>query len=170
MKKYIHHGVSLAKKTHRKAKIIGVRNILLGLTALGVIFLSILLIWVSTFKLPTLEDFKERKTTQSTKIYDRTGKVLLYDIFQNQKRTVVSFDEISPYVKEATMAIEDQDFYTHNGIRPKAFLRAILVNLTSFSYSQGGSTITQQVIKKTILSDDKTPTRKIKEWILALRL
>ncbi len=170
MKKYIHHGVSLAKKTHRKAKIIGMRNILLGITALGVIFLSIMLIWVSTFKLPTLEDFKERKTTQSTKIYDRTGKVLLYDIFQNQKRTVVSFDEISPYVKEATMAIEDQDFYTHNGIRPKAFLRAILVNLTSFSYSQGGSTITQQVIKKTVLSDDKTPTRKIKEWILALRL
>lgn len=170
MKKYINHGVSLVKKSHKKAKLFGIRNILLGITGLGIIFLSILLIWVSTFKLPTLEDFKERKTTQSTKIYDRTGKVLLYDIFQNQKRTVVSFDEISPYIKEATMAIEDQDFYTHNGIRPKAFLRAILVNLTSFSYSQGGSTITQQVIKKTILSDDKTPTRKIKEWILALRL
>ena len=78
--------------------------------------------------------------------------------------------EFTTYIKEATVAIEDQDFYTHKGIKPTAFLRAVLVNLTSFSYSQGGSTITQQVIKKTVLSDDKTPTRKIKEWILALRL
>lgn len=170
MKKYIHHGVSLAKKTHLKAKKFGMRNILLGLSAIGVIFLGLMIIWVSTFKIPTLDSFKERKVSQSTKIYDRSGKILLYDIFQNQKRTVISFDEISPYIKEATIAIEDQDFYTHNGIKPKAFLRAILVNLTSFSYSQGGSTITQQVIKKTVLSDDKTPTRKIKEWILALRL
>lgn len=174
MKKYISDGVSFAKKaaqkTTRKAKIWGVRNIVLGITALGVIFLGLMIIWVSTFKIPTLDDFRERKTTQSTKIYDRTGKVLLYDIFQDQKRTIVTFDKISPYIKEATMAIEDQDFYTHNGIKPTAFLRAIFINLTSLSYSQGGSTITQQVIKKTILSDDKTATRKIKEWILALRL
>lgn len=170
MKKYINNGVSLVKKTHQKAKKVGMRNIMLVLAAIAVIFLGLMIIWVSTFKIPTLDSFKERKVTQSTKIYDRTGKVLLYDIFQNQKRTVVPFDQISPYIKEATMAIEDQDFYTHNGIKPKAFLRAILVNVTSLSYSQGGSTITQQVIKKTVLSDDKTPTRKIKEWILALRL
>jgi 1A family penicillin-binding protein len=170
MKKYINHGVSLAKKTHHRAKKIGIRNIITGLTAIGVIFLGIMIIWISTFKIPTLDSFKERKVTQSTKIYDRSGKILLYDIFQSQKRTVVPFTEISPYIKEATVAIEDQDFYTHKGIKPTAFLRAILVNLTSFSYSQGGSTITQQVIKKTVLSDDKTPTRKIKEWILALRL
>lgn len=174
MKKYISNGVSFAKKaaqkTTRKAKIWGVRNIILGITSIGVIFLGLMIIWVSTFKIPTLDDFRERKTTQSTKIYDRTGEVLLYDIFQDQKRTIVTFDKISPYIKEATMAIEDQDFYTHNGIKPTAFLRAILVNLTSLSYSQGGSTITQQVIKKTVLSDDKTATRKIKEWILALRL
>lgn len=170
MKTYIHHSVSLAKKTRQKAKKIGIRNILLGLTAIAVIFLGLMIIWVSTFKIPTLDSFKERKVSQSTKIYDRSGKILLYDIFQNQKRTIIPFNEISPYIKEATISIEDQDFYTHNGIKPKAFLRAILVNLTSFSYSQGGSTITQQVIKKTVLSDDKTPTRKIKEWILALRL
>lgn len=170
MKKYINHGVSLAKKTHHRTKKFGIRNIVLGLTAVGVIFLGIMIIWISTLKIPTLETFKERKVTQSTKIYDRSGKILLYDIFQSQKRTVVPFDQISPYIKQATMAIEDQDFYTHKGIKPTAFLRALLVNITSLSYSQGGSTITQQVIKKTILSDDKTPTRKIKEWILALRL
>lgn len=174
MKKYISDGVFFAKKaaqkTTRKAKIWGVRNIILGITAIGVIFLGLMIIWISTFKIPTLDDFRERKTTQSTKIYDRTGEVLLYDIFQNQKRTIITFDKISPYIKEATMAIEDQDFYTHNGIKPTAFLRALFVNVTSLSYSQGGSTITQQVIKKTVLSDDKTATRKIKEWILALRL
>lgn len=170
MKKYIHKGVSLAQKTRHKAKMFGMKNILLALTAAGVIFLGFMLIWVSTLKIPTLDNFKERKTTQSTKIYDRTGKVLLYDIFQNQKRTIVPFDQISPLIKEATMVIEDKDFYTHNGIKPTAFIRAAIVNLTSLSYSQGGSTITQQVIKKTILSDDKTPTRKIKEWILAIEL
>jgi len=174
MKKYISRGVSLAKKTTekatRKAKKLGVRNIFLALASFGVIFLAFMIIWISTFSIPTLDDFRERKTTQSTKIYDRTGKVLLYDIFQNQKRTIVPFDQISENIKEAALAIEDQDFYTHNGIKPTAFLRAIFVNLTSLSYSQGGSTITQQVIKKTILSDDKTPTRKVKEWILAIRL
>jgi len=174
MKKYISRGVSLAKKTTekatRKAKKLGVLNIFLALASFGVIFLAFMIIWISTFSIPTLDDFRERKTTQSTKIYDRTGKVLLYDIFQNQKRTIVPFDQISENIKEAALAIEDQDFYTHNGIKPTAFLRAIFVNLTSLSYSQGGSTITQQVIKKTILSDDKTPTRKVKEWILAIRL
>lgn len=174
MKKYISHGVSFAKKTtqkaRQKAKIFGLRNIAIAVSALGIVLLGLIIIWISTFRIPTLDAFKERKVTQSTKIYDRTGKILLYDIFQDQKRTIVPFSDISPYVKEATMAIEDQDFYTHNGIKPTAFLRAIFVNLTSLSYSQGGSTITQQVIKKTVLSDDKTPTRKIKEWILALRL
>jgi len=170
MTKYIKPTLSFLKNTMRKVKKIGLRNIIWAISALGIIFLGFILIWITTFKIPTLESFKERKTTQSTKIYDRTGKVLLYDIFQDQKRTIVGFENISPYIKQATMAIEDQDFYTHNGIKLTAFLRALFVNVTSFSYRQGGSTITQQVIKKTVLSDDKTPTRKIKEWILALRL
>ncbi|MCX6703088.1 MAG: transglycosylase domain-containing protein [Candidatus Zambryskibacteria bacterium] len=170
MKKYISRASSLLKKNVRKAKVFGIRNILIGLSALSIIFLAIILIWITTFKLPTLDEFRDRKTTESTKIYDRTGKVLLFDIFQEQKRTIIGFDAISPYIKQATLSIEDQDFYTHNGVKPTAFLRALFVNVTSLSYSQGGSTITQQVIKKTVLSGDKKATRKVKEWILAIRL
>ena len=147
-----------------------IKNLGTFFLGLFILFMGIFLIWLATLRLPTLDSFEERKVNQSTKIYDRTGKVLLYDIFQNQKRTIIPFENISPFIKEATISIEDKDFYTHKGIKPTAFLRAVLVNIFSLSFSQGGSTITQQVIKKTILTDDKKPTRKFKEWILALKL
>jgi 1A family penicillin-binding protein len=146
------------------------KNILsIGLGLFLIIF-GMTLIWLTTLKIPSLESFKERKTTESTKIYDRTGKVLLYDIFEEQKRTIIPFEKISPLIKQATLSIEDKEFYSHKGIKPTAFLRAVLVNIFSLSFSQGGSTITKQAIKKTILTDDKTPTRKLKEWVLALKL
>lgn len=167
---YLNRGVESAKKIHRKAKIFGFKNIILFLASIGIITLSICIIWFSTLSIPTLDSFKDRRISQSTKILDRTGKVVLYDIYQEQKRTVVPFDKISPYIKQATIAIEDQDFYSHSGIKISSFIRAMLINLTSLSFKQGGSTITQQVIKKTVLTDDKTPTRKIKEWILALKV
>jgi 1A family penicillin-binding protein len=129
-----------------------------------------LLILVSTISLPTLDSFSQRKISQSTKIYDRTGDVLLYDVHQEIRRTVVPFDKISQYIKDATIAIEDDSFYTHLGVRPLAFMRAAFVNVTTGSYSQGGSTITQQVVKNTLLNPEKTITRKVKEWVLAVLL
>lgn len=68
---------------------------------------------------------------------------------------MVPFTEISQYVKDATLSIEDKEFYTHGGVKPLSILRAVLVNTASFSYSQGGSTITQQVVKNSILTGDK---------------
>ncbi|MES2213835.1 MAG: transglycosylase domain-containing protein [Patescibacteria group bacterium] len=127
-------------------------------------------LWVASLRIPDLSDLGERKVIQSTKIYDRTGQVLLYDMSSDVRRTVVPFDSISPNIKKATLAIEDKDFYNHGGVKVSSFLRAVLVNLTTLSYTQGGSTITQQVVKNTILNGDKTPTRKIKEWILAEKL
>jgi 1A family penicillin-binding protein len=129
-----------------------------------------LLILVSTISLPTLDSFSQRKISQSTKIYDRTGDVLLYDVHQEIRRTVVPFDKISQHIKDATIAIEDDSFYSHIGVRPLAFMRAAIVNVTTGSYSQGGSTITQQVVKNTLLNPEKTITRKIKEWVLAILL
>lgn len=146
------------------------KNIYLLISSVVLIMVGILFIWLASLDIPNIDNISQRKTTESTKIYDRTGKVLLYDIFQNQKRTIIDFDKISPFIKQATMSIEDKEFYSHKGIRIKAFLRAMLVNLFSLSFSQGGSTITQQAVKKTILTDDKTPTRKLKEWVLALKL
>ncbi len=131
---------------------------------------GILMLYISTIQIPSLDSIHERKVTQSTKIYDREGKVLLYDISKNARRTIIPFENISPYIKEATLSIEDKDFYNHKGIKPTAILRAVLVNIFSFGFTQGGSTITQQVVKNTILTYDKTPTRKIKEWVLSLKL
>ncbi|MDO8510139.1 MAG: PBP1A family penicillin-binding protein, partial [bacterium] len=133
-------------------------------------FVSLLVVWTVTLKLPSLESFEERVITESTKIYDRTGEVLLYDVHLNVRRTVVPLEMISDNAKEATIAIEDKDFYTHNGIQPRSIFRAVLVNLSSRRFSQGGSTLTQQVVKNTLLTQEKTITRKLKEWLLALKL
>lgn len=144
----------------------------LGMGFIVLIFLGFFVIWFSTIELPDLNNFENRVVSESTKIYDRTGKVVLFDVHGNVRRTVVPLDQISDYVKWATIAIEDQNFYNHHGIEPKAILRAILTNLKDGDLltGQGGSTITQQVIKNALLTSDKKISRKIKEWVLAPRL
>ncbi len=148
----------------------GLRNTLVFLFSCGVILGGILLIWVSTFQIPSLDTIEERKVSQSTKIYDSTGKILLYDVYHKAKRTIVPIEDISPYIKEATISIEDKAFYTHHGVKPTSILRAIIVDILTLNFTQGGSTITQQVVKKSILVDDKTPARKLKELVLSLKL
>jgi membrane peptidoglycan carboxypeptidase len=87
-------------------------------------------------------------------------------------RTVVTLDRISDYAEKASVAIEDSNFYNHNGIEIKAIFRAIFTNLMDGNLlsGQGGSTITQQVIKNALLTSDKKISRKLKEWVLAPRL
>ena len=127
------------------------------------------LIWAATIKLPDVSTFEARKIANSSKIVDRNG-VVLYDINQGVRRTEVPLAEMGTNIQHAVVAIEDAHFYTHHGIRPTSILRAIFVNLTSGSFSQGGSTLTQQIIKNTLLNTDKTVVRKFKEWVLALKL
>lgn len=147
-------------------------NICIGIFVFGLIGAGGILIWVSTLDIPDLSSFEERRVQQSTKIYDRTGKILLYDLHQDVRRTVVPYEDISRHIKNATVAIEDDTFFEHSGVRPLAILRAALANLQGGGLlsGQGGSTITQQVIKNSILVREKTLTRKIKEMILAFRL
>lgn len=142
---------------------------LLSLSAFFVLS-AIILFWVSTFKVPTSESIRERRVAESTKIYDRTGEILLYDTGGNVRRSMVPLEDISRHVKNATIAIEDREFYSHIGVKPKAFLRAIIVNIFSLNFSQGGSTITQQVVKNSILTSEKAISRKIKEWVIAIKL
>ena len=123
-----------------------------------------------TLSIPDFQSFEGRKVIQSTKIYDSTGKILLYDVHQNISRTVVPFEEIPRQVKNATVAIEDSNFYQHHGISFEGILRAFLVNLGAGQIQQGGSTITQQLAKTTLLTSEKSFTRKFKEIILALKL
>lgn len=148
----------------------GFRNIVIFLLSCGMLLAGFILIWVSTFQIPSLNTIEERKVSQSTKIYDNTGKILLYDVYQKTKRTIVPFENISEYIKNATLSIEDKDFYTHSGFKPTSFLRAVIVNLITKDFTQGGSTITQQVVKNSILVGDKTITRKLKEIALSLKL
>lgn len=138
---------------------------------LGFIGAGGLLIFISTLDIPDLSAFEQRRVLQSTKIYDRTGEIVLYDLNQDVKRTVVPYENISHYIKNATIAIEDDTFFSHMGVRPLAILRALIHNFTGGDLrGQGGSTITQQVIKNSLLSREKSYIRKIKEAILALRL
>lgn len=120
--------------------------------------------------LPNPERITERTVAQSTKIFDRTGEVLLYEIHGEERRTVIPLDQIPDLVKHTTLVAEDIHFYEHSGIDFKGILRALWVNLRKGGITQGGSTITQQLVKKALLSDERTYTRKIKEIILSLLL
>jgi len=120
--------------------------------------------------LPNPEELTGRRVVESTKIYDRTGRMLLYDVHGEEKRTVIPFNEIPQYVKDATLVIEDTNFYHHFGLDFKGIVRAFLANLQGKRVGQGGSTITQQFIKNTILTPERTLSRKIKEAILAIEL
>lgn len=148
----------------------GWKNILMFSVGLAIILVSIFMLWISTFQLPTLDSFKERRVSQSTKIYDRTGEILLYDVYQSVRRTVIPFDQMSQRVKDATIAIEDKDFYNHGGVKVSSFVRALFANIQTGKFSQGGSTITQQVVKNSLLTGEKSITRKVKEWVLAIKL
>lgn len=116
--------------------------------------------------LPSPSLIRERTPPLSTKIYDRNG-TLLYSIFEDQNRTLVSLEEISPSLISATLAIEDEDFYEHWGVSFRGIARAFWHNLRKETL-HGGSTITQQLVKNTLLSPERTWRRKIRELVLAL--
>ena len=145
-------------------------NLILISLATALFISGIFILWTASLRIPALEDISLRKVDQSTKIYDRTGEILLYDMSRDVRQAVISLGNVPDYVKSATLAIEDKEFYSHKGFQLSSFLRAVFVNLSTLSFSQGGSTITQQVVKNSILTKDKTPTRKLKELILALKL
>lgn len=145
------------------------KPLIMLLLSAGLIISATILIWISTFKVPTTESIRERRVSESTKIYDRTGKILLYDTGGNVRRSVVPIENISRHIKNATIAIEDKEFYSHHGVKPTAFIRATLVNILSLNFSQGGSTITQQVVKNSLLTSEKLISRKLKEWVLAIK-
>ena len=147
-----------------------VKNGLLVFAIIIIFSLASMILWLSTLKIPHLDSFEERRVEQSTKIYARDGETLLFDVFEHARRTVISFSEMSDYIKHATLAIEDVGFYEHRGIKPKSIIRALLVNIKTGDFTQGGSTLTQQVVKNTVLTPEKAITRKLKEWIFSLRL
>lgn len=123
-----------------------------------------------TKDLPSPEILENRQVAESTKIFDRTGETLLYEIHGEEKRTIIPFEEIPIHIKQAAIAIEDANFYEHSAVDFKSIIRAFLKNLVSGQVVQGGSTITQQLAKNAFLSPQRTLTRKLKELVLATRL
>ena len=120
--------------------------------------------------LPRPEKFTERSFIQSTKIYDRTGKVLLYELYGEEKREIIPLNQVPEHLKWAVIAAEDANFYRHHGIDFSGILRAIKMDLKLKKPVYGGSTISQQLIRSTFLTREKTLKRKIREIILTLEL
>ena len=148
------------------------RRLLLGgavVALLGIIVVVGVVAWVSQ-DLPDPNKINTRVVAQSTKIYARDGATLLYEIHGDQRRTLVDLNQVGKYTKNAVLSIEDKDFYKHQGVSLRAIARAIFVDLTRGSKSQGGSTITQQLVKNAILTNEKSYIRKVKEIILSYQI
>lgn len=134
--------------------------------AAGVIFIGILFAWYAK-DLPR-PDKVNRVEGLSTVILDRNGETV-YDIYENENRIPVKLEDIPKALKDATVAVEDKDFYKHQGLSTTGLLRA-LVNIFVFRNLQGGSTLTQQLVKNALLSGERTLPRKMKEAVLAIQI
>ncbi|MBI2035371.1 MAG: PBP1A family penicillin-binding protein [Candidatus Liptonbacteria bacterium] len=135
------------------------------LTGFALIFIAALI-----RDLPKADDLVSKRVNQSTKIYDRTGAILLYEVHGEEKRTIIPYEDIPAVVKNATIAIEDQNFYNHPAFDWRAIIRAVIQDILRLRVEQGASTITQQLAKNAYLTNEKTITRKVKELLLALKL
>jgi len=159
-----------AKKPARKKALTlkAKRKIAFGLILLGIILMAIGGV-INLFKdLPSPDRLIERNTPLTTKIYDR-AKILLYKIYREQNRSLVPLEKIPSYMIQATLAIEDKNFYNHNGLSWTGILRALKHNIFYPEEPQiGGSTITQQLVKNSLLNNEKTLKRKVREVILAI--
>jgi 1A family penicillin-binding protein len=123
--------------------------------------------WFFIFKdLPSPTRLTSQPSPISTQILDRQGK-LLYEIYADQNRLPIKLSDLPPHIKQATIAIEDKNFYKHHGFDPSGWLRASF-NIVFHQKLQGGSTITQQLVKNSLLSPERTFRRKIKELVLSL--
>lgn len=180
-RKYKHKKFALASNlrqafNHRKNFARKLINWLVVLAIIGILFGSIIFIgalaWYS-HNLPDPNKLIDRVVAESTKIYDRTGENLLFDIHGNEKRTIIELDQVSDYIKWATISAEDKKFYQHHGFKITSIIRSIIVDIFSlFSNKgvQGGSTITQQLVKNAILTSEKIFSRKFKELILSYQI
>lgn len=134
---------------------------------LSLIAIIALYFWIIR-DLPNITKLNDYRPALATTVLARDGTLLGY--FYHEKRFFIPLSEMSEYLPKAFLAAEDAEFYTHEGVNPLAIFRAFLINLQSGTTRQGGSTITQQVIKRLLLTPERSYERKIKEAILAYRL
>ncbi len=146
---------------------------MVALAKLG--FIGVILFFIASFVVVPLlafglpsPDKVVRREGFSTKILDRNGDVL-YDIFADERRTPVTLEQVPDYLEQATVAIEDKNFYKHGGFDPTGMLRG-LTRVFTRGRAQGGSTLTQQLVKNVLLTPERSITRKIREFVLAIQI
>ena len=146
-------------------------NRLIIVAIVGVVGLVLSTVIVFAFfakDLPSPNKLSTRDVALSTQILERNGN-LLYSVYGDQDRKLVTLDQVPQHLRDATIAIEDKDFYTHQGFSVRGWARAIYKIVVERSL-QGGSTLTQQLVKSTLLTPERTLTRKLREFILAIQV
>ncbi len=150
------------------------KQVITGVLTVGILVFVVgifSIVWISK-DLPNPDELTSREITQSTKLYDRTGQHLLYEILidNSKKRTVVPYEKLPPNLVNGVVATEDKSFFEHRGVRPLSILRAALYGVLPGQRTTGASTLTQQLVKNVMLTSERSLTRKTKEIILSLLL
>ncbi len=171
------------KKKNRKKRWKKILSWFIYLSLIGFLICSIaFIIFVAHVSkdLPTTDGLINRIVPETTQIYDSTGETVLYELHGDEKRTIIEIEDLPDYVYNAVVAIEDRDFYEHKGIVPKRIVKAIYVDSLNIACKifkgetcrnwEGASTITQQLVKNAILTNEFSVTRKLREMILAWQL
>lgn len=161
----------LPKNASQRKKLINLATVVATFALFSIlagVFLVTLLLAIFSRDLPNPNRLLERSEELSTKIMDRNGEPI-YEVYGDKHRVLVKLDSVAPSVLHATLAVEDSNFYSHQGISIKGLLRAVK-NMALGGSLQSGSTLTQQVVKNTLLTQEQTITRKLKELVLSLQL
>lgn len=140
-----------------------------GLALIFALVLSIALAWISR-DLPDPNTLITRDVPLTTRIFDRTGTHLLYEIHGDENRSLIQIKDLPSYVPHATVAIEDKNFYTHHGVSWRGLFRAFVLNTIQGKRISGTSTLTQQLVKNAILTNERSISRKLKEVLLSLQI
>jgi len=155
------------RASNKKNNLTKLEKITFGVIFLFIFFLVFIYFWIF-YKLPSPYSLKDYKSfPMSTHIYDRNGK-LLYEFYRNQNRTKINVENLPKQVTQATVAVEDKDFYKHQGVSIISGILRAVKDMVLKHNLQGGSTLTQQLVKSALLTPERTIKRKIKEIILAL--
>jgi len=161
--------LSRGKKRYNKKTIANLIYLIL-IGCMVMILVGFVYVLIISRDLPDPNKLIDRDIAESTKIYDRTGETILYDIHGVEQRTIVNIDELPEYVKWATITAEDRKFYEHHGFNIWGIMRGLLIDPFTRGYATGGSTLTQQLVKNAILTNERKISRKIKEFILSYRI
>jgi penicillin-binding protein 1A len=161
------------KPSTRRQKILRIVNVLVVLMIGGGIaaaLTAVIAYWVLSADLPKLDSLDDYHPNVISYVYDDAGNVVGEFKYENQRRILIEFEQVPKTVINAFVAAEDAAFWRHEGLDYMGMVRAMIRNFATGKFSQGGSTITQQVTRSLLLSREKTMTRKIKEMILAQRI